>query len=91
MQNTLNREILLNVSAIKQSSEIEKKLDFEKRIAKYTLKYAVGKVPRPPFWGGYRVIPDCVEFWVKKDYRLHERRVFTRIEKDEWTLKRIYP
>jgi pyridoxamine 5'-phosphate oxidase len=77
--------------ASKQSSEIEGKLDFEKRIAKYSLKYGVSKVPRPPFWGGFRVIPDLIEFWVKKDFRLHERRIYSRIDSDEWSLKRIYP
>ena len=77
--------------ASKQSQEIEHKLDFEKRIAKYTLKHAVGKVPRPEFWGGFRVVPDLVEFWLNRDFRLHERRVFTKKQGDDWSLKKIYP
>jgi pyridoxamine 5'-phosphate oxidase len=77
--------------ASKQSQEIEHKLDFEKRVAKYTLKYALGKVPRPAFWGGFRLEPDLVEFWVKKDFRLHERTVYTRNNGDDWDIKRIFP
>ena len=74
-----------------QSREIEHKLDFEKRIAKYTLKYGVGKVPRPDFWGGYLVIPELIEFWEARDFRLHDRRVFERLADDSWSVKKIYP
>lgn len=74
-----------------QSSEIENKFEFEKRIAKYTMKYAVGKVPRPAFWGGYIVVPDLIEFWEAREFRLHDRRVFERVNEEEWKVKKIYP
>lgn len=74
-----------------QSSEIENKFDFEKRIAKYTMKFAIGKVPRPEFWGGYLLVPDLIEFWEARDFRLHDRRVFERSSDDEWKMKKIYP
>jgi pyridoxamine 5'-phosphate oxidase len=86
-----DRKSRIGAWASKQSSEIEGKLDFEKRIAKYSLKYALGKIPRPEFWGGYRVIPDKIEFWLKKDYRLHERRIFSATSEEDWSLKKIYP
>lgn len=74
-----------------QSAEIENKFEFEKRIAKYTMKYAVGKVPRPAFWGGYIVVPDLIEFWEAREFRLHDRRVFERVNEEEWKVKKIYP
>lgn len=74
-----------------QSAEIGNKFEFEKRIAKYTMKYAVGKVPRPPFWGGYIVVPELIEFWEAREFRLHDRRVFERVNEDEWKVKKIYP
>ena len=74
-----------------QSREIENKFDFEKRIAKYTLKYGVGKVPRPSFWGGYLVVPELIEFWEAREFRLHDRRVFEKKADDAWSVKKIYP
>ena len=85
------RKSQIGAWASKQSSEIEHKLDFEKRIAQYTLKYAVGEVPRPKYWGGFRVIPELIEFWVNKEFRLHDRTVYSCRENDEWTVKKIYP
>ena len=88
---TRPRKSQIGAWASKQSEEIEGKLDFEKRIAKYTLKYAVGKVPRPPFWGGYLLEPELIEFWEARDFRLHDRRVFEHVDGDEWKMKKIYP
>ena len=85
------RKSQIGAWASRQSQEIEHKLDFEKRIAKYALKYAVGAVPRPPFWGGFRVIPDLIEFWVNKEFRLHDRTICTRKMQDEWEVKKVYP
>ncbi|MDD7985587.1 pyridoxamine 5'-phosphate oxidase [Lentisphaera marina] len=77
--------------ASKQSSEIENKMDFEKRIAKYGLKFATSKVPRPDFWSGFRITPSKIEFWQKRDFRLHERQVFTPENSQEWNEVRLYP
>lgn len=85
------RKSQIGAWASKQSQEIEHELDFEKRVAKYAHKYAVGKVPRPPFWGGFRVVPELIEFWVNKEFRLHDRTVYSRQEGDEWHLRKIYP
>ncbi|MCM8541342.1 MAG: pyridoxamine 5'-phosphate oxidase [Lentisphaeraceae bacterium] len=88
---TRERKSQIGAWASKQSSEIEHKLDFEKRIAKYTLKFALGKVPRPTFWGGYLLVPDLIELWEARDFRLHDRRVFERSSGDDWKMKKIYP
>jgi pyridoxamine 5'-phosphate oxidase len=49
-----------------------------------------GEVPRPPFWGGYRLVPACVEFWQGRLNRLHDRLRYTR-RADGWTLERLAP
>ena len=77
--------------ASKQSTEIAHKMDFEKRIAKYGLKFATSKVPRPDFWSGFRIVPSKIEFWQKRDFRLHERQVFTLGTAGNWNEVRLYP
>jgi pyridoxamine 5'-phosphate oxidase len=47
-------------------------------------------VRRPPHWGGYRIVPERIEFWIDRPYRLHERRLFVR-DGDGWTEGLLYP
>jgi pyridoxamine 5'-phosphate oxidase len=83
--------------ASKQSSELESRLAFEKAIARFTAKFAIGAVPRPPFWSGYRVVPQEIEFWQERPFRLHDRVAFTRAisnastAKAPWVKTRLYP
>ena len=78
--------------ASKQSSALETRLAFEKAIARFTAKFAVGAVPRPPFWVGYRVAPQEIEFWQERAFRLHDRVAFNRAHPDAaWTKTRLYP
>jgi pyridoxamine 5'-phosphate oxidase len=78
--------------ASKQSSALESRLAFEKAIARFTAKFAVGAVPRPPFWVGYRVAPQEIEFWQERAFRLHDRVAFNRADPDAaWTKTRLYP
>jgi pyridoxamine 5'-phosphate oxidase len=49
------------------------------------------KVPRPPYWGGYRLIPHIFEFWQDRPHRLHERRVFLAREDGSWDQGLLYP
>jgi pyridoxamine 5'-phosphate oxidase len=78
--------------ASKQSSALESRLAFEKAIARYTAKYAIGTVPRPPYWSGYRVVPQEIEFWQERPFRLHDRVAFTRPSLNApWTKTRLYP
>jgi pyridoxamine 5'-phosphate oxidase len=85
------RQSQIGAWASLQSNRIEEKRDFEKRIAKFGLKYAIGKVPRPDFWSGYLIVPSRIEFWQKRDFRLHERFVFERNQNDTWDDLRLYP
>lgn len=62
-----------------QSQDLQSFDQFHKRMAEFEKKYAGAKVPRPPHWGGYRIIPREFEFWFGKNGRLHERYVYTAI------------
>jgi pyridoxamine 5'-phosphate oxidase len=65
---------------------------FEKAIALAMAKYAVGTVPRPPNWSGYRVTPLVMEFWHDRPYRLHDRIEFRRAAANQpWSKTRLYP
>jgi pyridoxamine 5'-phosphate oxidase len=78
--------------ASKQSSPLESRMAFEKAIARYAAKFAIGAVPRPPFWSGYRVMPQEIEFWQERLYRLHDRIAFTRMDPAApWSKTRLYP
>jgi pyridoxamine 5'-phosphate oxidase len=78
--------------ASRQSAALESRLAFEKAIARFTAKFAVGTVPRPPYWVGYRIVPQEIEFWQERPFRLHDRVVFTRVNPTApWTKTRLYP
>jgi len=78
--------------ASKQSAPLESRHAFEKAIALCTAKYAVGSVPRPPFWTGYRLLPLSMEFWQERPFRLHDRIEFSReTAAAPWSKARLYP
>lgn len=78
--------------ASRQSTPLESRLAFEKAIAVYAAKFAIGAVPRPPFWLGYRLTPAAMEFWQDRPYRLHDRIEFRRPNPGAaWVKTRLYP
>ena len=78
--------------ASKQSSPLESRLAFEKAVALYAAKYALGAVPRPPNWSGYRILPMRIEFWHDRPFRLHDRIEFQRENPSgPWSKTRLYP
>ena len=78
--------------ASKQSTPMEDRFALEKAVALYTAKYALGAVPRPPYWSGYRIVPLAMEFWQDRPFRLHERIEFRRPQSGaEWIKTRLYP
>src|SRR5258708_30592683 len=64
--------------ASKQSAPQESRLTFEKAVALYSAKYAIGDVPRPPNWSGYRIVPLSIQFWQERPFRLHDPTPFKR-------------
>lgn len=84
------RDSRIGAWASQQSRPLESRLHFEKEIAKYAAKYAIGTIPRPPYWSGFRIVPEVIEFWQEKAFRLHDRLVF-RCEDGEWKTEKLFP
>ena len=76
--------------ASQQSRPLESRFALEKAVAAFTAKYAIGEVPRPPYWSGFRLAPVEIEFWRAGNFRLHERLRFTRAG-DGWQKALLYP
>jgi pyridoxamine 5'-phosphate oxidase len=76
--------------ASQQSRPLESRFELEKRVASFAAKYAIGAVPRPSYWSGFRLLPSYIEFWENKPFRLHDRLVFRRAG-DGWTTEKLYP
>ncbi len=78
--------------ASKQSAPLESRHAFEQAIARHVAKFALGEVPRPLNWSGYRLVPLIMEFWQDRPFRLHDRVEFRREGLDApWRKTRLYP
>ena len=80
----------LGAWASEQSRPVEGRDPLEERLRNLEAEYEGGEVPRPPFWGGYRVEPEVVEFWQGRESRLHDRLVYQR-SGDGWKIERLQP
>jgi pyridoxamine 5'-phosphate oxidase len=87
---TRPRESQISAWASEQSSVIPDRLYLEKRHEFYKSRFKNKSVQKPPHWGGFRLIPDVMEFWSDGDFRLHDRIVYTRTN-DVWDLTRLAP
>lgn len=77
--------------ASKQSHPCES-WELEKRLQYYSTQFSLKTVPRPKFWGGFRIKPVEWEFWMKKKFRLHERYQFSQnSDLSQWQMQRLFP
>lgn len=79
--------------ASKQSRPLEGRFALEKAVAEYTARHAIGEIPRPSYWSGFRIRPVSIEFWHDRPFRLHDRVEFRRTatEGEGWEKVRMYP
>ena len=81
----------LGAWASEQSRPVKDRDTLERRLRELEAEYEGREVPRPPFWGGYRVEPETIEFWQGRGYRLHDRLVYRRSEDGGWNRERLQP
>lgn len=84
------REARIGAWASDQSRPLPARFALEKRVAEYGLRFGLGEVPRPPHWTGWRLMPEQIEFWRDRPFRLHDRLQFVRAGAG-WTCSRLYP
>ena len=86
------RDSRIGAWASQQSRPLEGRFALEKAVAVNAAKYAIGEVPRPQHWTGFRILPVEMEFWHDRPFRLHDRVVFRRdMPSGDWTKTRLYP
>lgn len=87
---TRGRDSRLGAWASDQSRPLDTRETFEARFDEMKARFEGGDVPRPSHWGGWRIVPERIEFWQDRAHRLHERRLFTA-GPDGWTEGLLYP
>lgn len=87
---TRARDSQIGAWASEQSKPLDRRLTFLKKIAQISWKYKGQDIPRPAYWSGFRLIPQKIEFWTKKPFRLHERQIYEK-KGSQWRTHFLYP
>jgi pyridoxamine 5'-phosphate oxidase len=85
------RESCIGAWASDQSEPLADRATLEQRTREFEAKFANGPIPRPPNWGGFRLVPESIEFWQGGVARLHDRLIYWHQPDGMWRLERLYP
>jgi len=84
------RDSQIGAWASDQSRLLESRAELDRRVEEFSRRFGAGTVPRPAYWSGFRVVPQRVEFWQERPFRLHDRLLFVR-EGEGWRRERLFP
>jgi pyridoxamine 5'-phosphate oxidase len=84
------RDSQIGAWASDQSRPLADRADLEKRVDEYSRRFDAGDVPRPPYWSGFRILPQRIEFWQERPFRLHDRFLFVK-DGEGWRRERLFP
>jgi pyridoxamine 5'-phosphate oxidase len=87
---TRPRDSQIGAWASDQSRPLDSRAELERRVEAFSLRFGEDAVPRPAFWSGFRVVPQSIEFWQERPFRLHDRDLFFR-EGEKWRRQRLFP
>ena len=88
---TRPREARLGAWASRQSAVAASREELDDRYREIEQRFPGEDIPLPPHWGGFRLLPDTIEFWKGREHRLHDRIRYTRRPDGAWTIERLYP
>lgn len=77
--------------ASRQSQVLADRAELDRAWREAGTRFEGAPVPRPPYWGGFRVVPQVFEFWQRGEHRLHDRLLYRRTPGGDWTCERLYP
>ena len=84
------RDSQIGAWASDQSRPLDSRETLERRVDRFARRFGETAVPRPPYWSGFRIVPERIEFWQERPFRLHDRWLYTR-DGEVWQRQRLFP